>query len=205
LKEGWMPTNNLQVRFGGEAGQGVESGGAGFSKAVVRGGLYAFGLQDYMSRIRGGHNFFQVRVSEMPLYCFDDTLHLLLAFNMETVEQHWRDLVEGSGILHDSTIPVPKDELAERGIHDFELPLYKIAEEQGGHKIMMNTAAIGAMAGLTDFEFERIANVIESNFKRKGAEAVQANLRVAEFAYTQARDQYGGGFRWKLKSIPDAP
>ena len=51
----------------------------------------------------------------------------------------------------------------------------------------------------------RAANVIESNFKRKGAEAVQANLRVAEFAYKQARDQYGGGFRWKLKSIPDAP
>ena len=202
-----MPTttNSLQVRFGGEAGQGVESGGAGFAKAVVRAGLFCFGLQDYMSRIRGGHNFFQIRVSEHPLYVFDDTLHLLLAFNKETVELHWRDLVEGGGILHDSTIPVPKDELRERGVQDFDLPLYKIAEEQGGQKIMMNTAAIGAMAGLTDFEFERIANVIESNFKRKGAEAVQANLRVAEFAYTQARDQYGGGFRWKLKSIPDAP
>src|SRR2546423_2006188 len=131
-----MPTtmNNFQVRLGGEAGQGVESGGAGFSKAVVRAGLQCFGLQDYMSRIRGGHNFFQIRVSERPLYVFDDTLHLLLAFNKETVELHWRDLAEGGGILHDSTIPVPKDELAGRGPRDFELPLYNIAAEQGRHK-----------------------------------------------------------------------
>src|SRR5919205_1908298 len=120
-----MILNDVQVRLGGEAGQGVESGGAGFSRAVVRGGLYAFGLQDYMSRIRGGHNFFQVRVSEQPLYVFDDTLHLLLAFNKETVEVHWRDLVEGGGILHDSTIKVPVEELAERGIQNFDLPLYK--------------------------------------------------------------------------------
>src|SRR5438046_2505595 len=151
--------NRFQVRLGGEAGQGVESGGAGFAKAVVRAGLHCFGLQDYMSRIRGGHNFFQIRVADHPLYVFDDTLHLLLAFNKETIELHWRDLVEGGGILHDSTIPVPKDEMALTGIQNFDLPLYKIAEEQGGHKIMMNTAAIGAMAGLTSFDFEYIANV----------------------------------------------
>src|SRR5215210_3935725 len=149
--------NSFQVRLGGEAGQGVESGGAGFARAVMRAGLHCFGLQDYMSRIRGGHNFYQIRVNEQPLYTFDDTLHLLLAFNKETVELHWRDLVEGGGILHDSTIAVPKELMAERAVQDFDVPLYKIAEEQGGHKIMMNTAAIGAMAGLTDFDFQWIA------------------------------------------------
>ncbi len=78
--------NSFQVRLGGEAGQGVESGGAGFARAVMRAGLHCFGLQDYMSRIRGGHNFYQIRVNEAPVYTFDDTLHLLLAFNKETVD-----------------------------------------------------------------------------------------------------------------------
>ena len=84
--------NRFQVRLGGEAGQGVESGGAGFARAVMRAGLHCFGLQDYMSRIRGGHNFYQIRVSEDPLYTFDDSLHLLLAFNKETADLHWHDL-----------------------------------------------------------------------------------------------------------------
>ena len=202
-----MPTvvNNFQVRFGGEAGQGVESGGAGFARAVVRAGLHAFGLQDYMSRIRGGHNFFQIRVAERPLYTFDDTLHLLLAFNRETVELHWKDLIEGGGVLHDTTIKVPKPELEARGVQDFDLPLYKIAEEQGGHKIMMNTAAIGAMAGLADFEFDSIADVLQSNFKRKGSDAVNSNLKVADYAYKLAQDQYGDSFPWKLQARPGQP
>ena len=197
--------NSFQVRLGGEAGQGVESGGGGFARAVMRAGLHCFGLQDYMSRIRGGHNFYQVRVSDQPLYTFDDTLHLLLAFNKETVDLHWQDLVEGGGILHDEGIPVPGDELAARGVRDFAMPLTKIAEQVGGHKIMMNTAAIGAMAGLTDFPYEWIANVVESNFKRKGGEVAQKNLLVAEAAYKDAQEQYGADFPWKLRAIPDAP
>ncbi|MFN8524656.1 MAG: 2-oxoacid:acceptor oxidoreductase subunit alpha [Chloroflexota bacterium] len=197
--------NNFQVRFGGEAGQGVESGGGGFARAAMRAGLHIFGLQDYMSRIRGGHNFYQVRVGESPLYTFDDTLHLLLAFNKETVDIHWGDLVEGGGVLHDSTVKVAADEMKDRGVRDFSMPLTKIAEQEGGHKIMMNTAAIGAMAGLTDFPFEWIGNVIESNFKRKGGDTVKNNLRVAEVAYRDAQEQYGADFPWKLEAIPGAP
>jgi 2-oxoglutarate ferredoxin oxidoreductase subunit alpha len=197
--------NSFQVRLGGEAGQGVESGGAGFARAVMRAGLHCFGLQDYMSRIRGGHNFYQIRVNESPLYTFDDTLHLLLAFNKETVDLHWHDLTEGGGILHDTAVKVPAGELDERGVRDFSMPLTKIAEQEGGHRIMMNTAAIGAMAGLTSFSFESIADVVESNFKRKGADTVAKNLRVAEVAYKDAQEQYGFDFPWKLQAVPGAP
>src|SRR5688572_25459519 len=151
-----MPKNNLSMKVAGEAGQGVESGGAGFAKALVRGGLYIFGLQDYMSRIRGGHNFFQVRVSERPLHTFDDDVHLLLAFNKNAADIHSKEIVRGGGILHDAGIKVDKDLLAEQGVHDFEMPLIKIAEQEGGHRIMMNTAALGATAGITSYDFERI-------------------------------------------------
>ena len=34
-----MPLNDLSVRIGGEAGQGVESSGAGFAQALTRAGL----------------------------------------------------------------------------------------------------------------------------------------------------------------------
>jgi 2-oxoglutarate ferredoxin oxidoreductase subunit alpha len=171
----------------------------------MRAGLHCFGLQDYMSRIRGGHNFYQIRVSENPLYTFDDSLHLLLAFNRETVDLHWHDLVEGGGVLHDAAIKVPTDELGDKGVRDFSMPLTKIAEQEGGHRIMMNTAAIGAMAGLTSFPYEWIANVVENNFKRKGADTVDKNLRVAEVAYKDAQEQYGVDFPWKLQAVPGAP
>ena len=62
-----MLKNNMTFKMGGEAGQGVESTGAGFIKALARGGLYIFGQQDYMSRIRGGHNSFQIRVADRKI------------------------------------------------------------------------------------------------------------------------------------------
>ena len=49
-----VPKNNMTITVGGEAGQGVETGGAGFAKALARGGLRVFGLTEYMSRIPGG-------------------------------------------------------------------------------------------------------------------------------------------------------
>lgn len=49
-----MVINNITFKIAGEAGQGVESTGVGFAKALARCGLYVFGMQDYMSRIRGG-------------------------------------------------------------------------------------------------------------------------------------------------------
>ncbi len=163
-----MPKNRMTIKLGGEAGQGVESGGAGFAKALARGGLHIHGLQDYMSRIRGGHNFYQVRVDTRPLYSFDDDVHLLLAFNQETVDLHWREVVEGGAIIYDQGLKVDADLLASRGIKAFQLPLVKLAEEQGGHKVMMNTAALGAAAGVTEYSFDRVADIIESNFRRKG-------------------------------------
>src|SRR5947207_3455853 len=195
----------MTIMVGGEAGQGVESGGAGYAKALARGGLHVFGQPDFMSRIRGGHNFYRVRVAEEPLWAPEDDVHLLLAFNREAVDIHAATVVPGGGIIHDSAVKVDKAALEARGVQDFELPLVKIAEETGGHKIMMNTAAIGATAGITNYDFERIEDVISSNFKRKGAAAVESNLKVAREAYDLAAERYGSSFDWKLSLPPGQP
>jgi len=84
-----MPKNNLSIKVGGEAGQGVESGGAGFSKALVRGGLWVFGASDYMSRIRGGHNFFHARVSETPILTHVDDVHFSLHSIRMRLDSTW--------------------------------------------------------------------------------------------------------------------
>ena len=63
-----MIANDITIRIGGEAGMGLESSGAGFAKALMRGGLHVFGVPDFYSRIRGGHNFFTLRAAHDPLY-----------------------------------------------------------------------------------------------------------------------------------------
>ena len=193
----------MTIKIGGEAGQGVESSGAGFAKALARGGLHLFGLQDYMSRIRGGHNFFQIKVSDKPLHSHTDEIHLLLALHLETIDRHKHEIVEGGGIIYDEGLKVNVEELKKKKIKPLPVPLVKIAKE-AGNKIMANTAALGATAGVTEYDFEQIANVIRDNFAKKGKPVVDANLEVARKAYNFTHERYAADFKYKLTPI-EAP
>lgn len=193
----------LSFKIGGEAGQGVESSGAGFAKALARGGLHIFAHQVYMSRIRGGHNFFQIRASDRPLYAQADRIELLLALTPAAVAQHWQELRSGGGIIYDEGLKLPcaEGELKERGIKLLKLPLARIATEEGGSRVMTNTAALGAAAGITGFPVEHLEGIIEENFKGKGALVVEANLAVVRAAYEYAEQRYAADFEYKLPAL----
>ncbi|MBN1137298.1 MAG: 2-oxoacid:acceptor oxidoreductase subunit alpha [Anaerolineae bacterium] len=196
--------NNMTFRIAGAAGQGVESSGAGFAKALAKGGLHVFGLQDYMSRIRGGLNFSQIRVHEQPLYTHEEKVHVLLPLNEEALVAYQDDVVEGGGIIYDEGLKVDQAAVSGHGRKAMPVPLIEIAKENGD-RVMANTAALGAAAGVVEHSYERVAEIIRANFKRKGGEVVAANLRVARAAYLYARDRYASGFEWKLKEVTGAP
>ncbi len=199
--------NDMTFKIAGEAGQGVESSGAGLAKALARSGLHILTVADYMSRIRGGHNFFQIRVKETPLYSHDEKVHLLLAFTAEAIEKHLSEIAPGGGVIYDERIARKVDEAAieARGVEALPMPLDQIAQEQGGDRIMSNTAATAAAAGLVGYPFKYINGIIADNFKKKGTETVTANLKVARFAYDYARDEHGGRFPFKLQAVKSAP
>lgn len=200
-----MPTvNDMTFKIAGAAGQGVESSGAGFSQALAQGGLHVFALQDYMSRIRGGLNFVQVRVHEQPLYCHENAVHILLPLNEEALEAYRDDVVRGGGIIFDESLKVDRSVAASRGRKAMPVPLLEIAKEHG-ERVMANTAALGAAAGVVGYAYERLADVIRRNFKRKGDEVVAANLRVARAAYLYAEERYAADFEWKLQQVAGAP
>jgi 2-oxoglutarate ferredoxin oxidoreductase subunit alpha len=194
----------MTFKIAGAAGQGVESSGAGFAAALGKGGLHVFGLQDYMSRIRGGLNFFQIRVHEQPLYAHEDAVHILLPLNEEALEAYRDEVVKGGGIIYDEGLKVDSGRIAERGCKPMPVPLIEIAKENGD-RVMANTAALGAAAGAVEYSYERLADVIRMNFKRKGDEVVAANLRVGRAAYLYAQEKYAPGFEWKLEQVAKAP
>ena len=60
---------DVTIRIGGQAGQGMQSIGLILGKIFTRHGYYVFIHQDVESRIRGGHNFVQVRIKDAPVFC----------------------------------------------------------------------------------------------------------------------------------------
>ena len=187
-----MIQDDLTIRIGGEAGMGLESSGAGFAKALTRGGLYTFGVPDYYSRIRGGHNFFSIRVARQPLYSHAEPVHLVLALDLESIRRHVGAIVEGGAVVHDEAEEVP-DDLRRPGVNFFPVPLTALAEEKGGRAVMRNSVILGVAAGLIDFDLAYMESVIRDNFGAKGQKVVDANLRVAEAGF-QASRPFQGAF-----------
>ncbi|MGZ6210599.1 MAG: 2-oxoacid:acceptor oxidoreductase family protein, partial [Syntrophales bacterium] len=56
----------FNVLIGGEAGQGLFSVELGLTDILSRLNYHFFATKNYMSRIRGGHNFHMIRISEGP-------------------------------------------------------------------------------------------------------------------------------------------
>ncbi len=196
-----MVKNNMTIKIGGEAGMGVESGGAGLTRALTRGGLYVCAFQDYMSRIRGGHNFYQVRISTQELWTFTEDVHLLIAFTRECIDRHKHEVVKNGAIVYDEALNYDAPSLKALGVLPCPVPLSKIATEVGGHRIMANTCALGATAGITGYDFARIQDIIETNFKRKGEEILSKNLAVAKAGYDYAHDHYAKSYEYKLETV----
>jgi 2-oxoglutarate ferredoxin oxidoreductase subunit alpha len=84
------------VKIGGAAGQGVQTVAEVLSLLLKRSGYYVFSLEDYQSRIRGGHTFTQIRLKDEPVWAARSALDLLVCLDQLTYELH-RDEVKKGG------------------------------------------------------------------------------------------------------------
>src|SRR5205807_2109344 len=134
----------MTIRLAGEAGQGVESGGAGFASALSHGGLWLHTYSEYMSRIRGGLNFFQMRVSDRPLWAHTEGVHILLAFSPEAVTDYGPHLVVGGNLkVAEAGYKVGRDQYAAK----FDWKVSPLKDRPDRMQINGNQAiAVGAIA-----------------------------------------------------------
>ena len=166
----------------GEAGQGVQSIGWVFAKTMSYGGFHVFADQDYENRVRGGHNFFRVRVSDKKVLTFAEKLDILIALHEDAVTLHKKDIKENGVIIFDRETTHIEGE-SDLYLH---VPLSQLAEETTNNTFMVNTVALGAAFGLTGCDFEILKTVLQKEFQKAGEEIVKKNMAAvrAGFEFT---------------------
>ena len=194
-----LKDDTISFLVGGEAGQGITRSGSLLGKALMRAGLQVFGMNDYPSIIRGGHNFYTLRVSEREVHSPADTVDLLIALNKETVLLHLDDLSEGAGIVYDLGIEFDEEELGRDDVELYPVPLTEIVKEIGGVQIMRNTVALGAAAALLCFDPEIIKEVIADAFPGRD-KIIEQNARAIDMGFDYVKENYGDGFPCRLES-----
>jgi 2-oxoglutarate ferredoxin oxidoreductase subunit alpha len=189
---------DFNFMVGGEAGQGVQSVGFLLAKVFACGGYHIFADQDYESRVRGGHNFFRVRVSDSKVGAITEDVDILIALNMDSIELHQPDMVTQGIIIFDGE--KIKGVSGDNGSL-LSMPLEKMAEEKAGDKLMINTVALGAALSLVNYDLDMLNEVLVDRFGK--GEVSDRNIAAAKAGYDYVQSKHKGNSR-KIKPLSEA-
>ncbi|GAB4388420.1 MAG: 2-oxoacid:acceptor oxidoreductase subunit alpha [Thermodesulfovibrionales bacterium] len=175
---------DYSIKIGGEAGQGLQTIGDVLGKVFARTGYHVFSHQDYESRIRGGHNFYQIRASVEPVSAPAEKIDIVVALDRASIELHRGELAEDGMVLYDS------ESIKERrdGPEFVDVPLKGLAKEAGGSPVMANTVATGAVLGMLGMDTGILEALLAETFRKKGDEVVENNIKAARAGHGHARE-----------------
>jgi len=172
----------VNILVGGAAGQGMETVMNLLGKTLVREGYGLIYSKDYMSRVRGGHNFSRLRVAADSPWSTVEKIDILVALTAETYELHKENLCQTGRVIYDpESFTLPGDE--NRGV---PVKMQKLAVEAGG-KVMANTVAVGALLVLIGLSTETVEKLLQETFSGKEGVVTQ-NIAALKAGFAAASD-----------------
>jgi len=169
--------------IGGAAGQGIETTAAVLEKLLKKSGYHVFTVRDFMSRVRGGHNFTLIRFGSEIIQSHCYKLDGMIALNDETVELHKDQIQDNGFILCDSN-------LATSDPKAIKIDMDAMAQALGNPRVSgsIATGAVLRLFGESADYFEEVLktfvkeSVLDINVKAmtKGYNAVRAHFPKLE-------------------------
>jgi 2-oxoglutarate ferredoxin oxidoreductase subunit alpha len=171
--------SDIVIRIGGEGGEGVISTGDMFTVGAARTGFRVFTFRTYPAEIKGGHAWYQVRVSNEPVRSIGDGIDVLIAFDDEAYHRHIDEVNPEGVVIYDPD----RVREAKNGNHvAYPIPLQKIAREQLEFQRGKNVLTLGIMAGLFGLAPTPLEDLVRSRLKRR-AELLSKNIDALHFGY----------------------
>ncbi|ADQ14245.1 2-oxoacid:acceptor oxidoreductase subunit alpha [Halanaerobium hydrogeniformans] len=169
---------DFNIVIAGEAGQGLKTVESLLTKTFSRHGYYLFSTKDYMSRIRGGHNFMQVRISDEKVEGPAEGIDLLVALNEESVEVH-------------------RDEMSERGViltslesdSDQVVTIDAKAIAKDVNPRAANTVFVGAAFKIMGLPTKEAKTALKEHFAKKES-VIEDNLTLLDQGYETVNEVF---------------
>ncbi len=181
-----MSKEEVVIRIGGAAGEGVQSAGSVVAKSFSRTGLSVMTYNYYQDIVRGGQSWYQVRASHNKVRNQGDGLDVLIALNMDALVRHTNPEINEGGAspltgiaIFDTTLTGYKE---KENVIYCPVPLSEIAGKHSKVSLVKNTVAIGSAMASIGMSFEVVADVIRDQFGGKG-EVAEQNVSAAKEGY----------------------
>ena len=165
--------------IGGEAGQGIETTTAILEKLLKRSGYSVFTSRDFMSRVRGGHNFSLIRFGTEVIQSHSEKLDGIIALTDDTIELHQDKLNDNGFILCDSGLTTTDSRAIKISMNEMAKNL--------GNARAAGSIAVGVILKLFGENLDFVQEVIRTFVKEQ---YLEINLKAVEEGYKSVEKRF---------------
>lgn len=167
--------NELTIVLSGEAGQGIQTIEIILTKLLKQVGYNVFATKEYMSRVRGGTNSTEIRISSHPVASFVHKIDILFPFDNKAVE--WLNTR-----ISDKTIIIGDKKILSIEKEMIDIPFIELAK-QIGNPIFTNIIAAGFIIGLLKVKEDDLVQFLSEYFIDKEKVILDKNIKAAKIGW----------------------
>lgn len=167
-------SKEVSIVLCGKAGQGIQTIEAILTMVLNSEQYSVCATKEYMSRVRGGSNSVEIRVSEMFRNAFVERIDVLFPMDGDSLKY------VSNRIGPDTVIIGDKDHVHGKLEGDaliFHVPFAEASHELG-NEVYINTIVAGFILSFFDVQQQTIERVLQRIFSRKGDEVVAKNIQA---------------------------
>ncbi len=172
--------DDISIVLCGEAGQGIQTIEVVLTRLLKRAGYHVCATKEYMSRVRGGSNSTEIRVSSKRVSAFVERIDLLIPLDSKAIPHlDWR--------ISKKTIIAGDRNLLKTDREIYDIPFQALAGEIG-NEIFSNTIAAGFVGGLFNLTEADLTGFVRTFFAKKEPDIVEKNCAAVTKGLALARE-----------------
>ncbi|ACD90192.1 pyruvate flavodoxin/ferredoxin oxidoreductase domain protein [Chlorobium limicola DSM 245] len=174
--------SDFSMVFEGAAGQGVQTITRMLLPVLKNCGHHVFACTEFMSRIRGGSNTTEIRVTEKSRQAYVRRIDMLFALSPKAHE-HLDRRIDG-----DTLVFAESEQCAFPSKGNCIATPVKALALEAGSPVFSNTVVVGMVLGLLGIPLEELDALLHDRFHEKGEEIVLKNITAATLGYDWGRN-----------------
>ncbi|GBE00539.1 2-oxoglutarate oxidoreductase subunit KorA [bacterium BMS3Abin07] len=173
-------SGDVSIVLCGAAGQGIQTIEQILPRVLKRAGYNVFATKEYMSRVRGGSNSTQIRVSSRRVSAYLDRIDILIPLDNAAIPHLKKRISPDTVIIGDS-------EKLSSDLEFIDVPFSGLAKKIGG-TIYENIVAVGMLSGMFRLDIEMVSDFIMKFFSKKKEDIVRNNITAFKKGYETGTD-----------------
>jgi 2-oxoglutarate ferredoxin oxidoreductase subunit alpha len=192
--------DDISIVLCGQAGQGIQTIEYVLARVLKLAGYNVFSTKEYMSRVRGGTNSTEIRVSSNPVRTVVNRIDILIPLDKDAIQHVQRRISSDTIILSEAENFGGASK--QNTCVCIDVPFTKIATDIG-NKIYSNIVAVGTVAGFLGVDLQILNDYIRKYFSRKSDDIMNKNIEAAKSGHKLGCDLTDTG-KIKIAVKPDA-